>query len=155
MKKINLLILTVSLVISLKIYAQQKAGPGLKIVMEFVESNPKNSKTYECYNVYYKYDRTNEEEPALDYTISISLTGIPDSKQLEWIANPKMLKTVKITTFRLGKKEREYLLQNASLLSYSDSLNEIEGEETGSQFYDLLISAEQIYINSIKIKKTK
>ncbi|MEG2101052.1 MAG: hypothetical protein RRY99_06040 [Flavobacterium sp.] len=156
MKILQNLVLSAFMLTSIIINAQTKTNApkvnnGTKITLQFEDDN----KAYECNTIYYKRDKADAENKADDYDISASCYGTADSKILEWVANPKLLKNIKIIVTKGGKKDREFLLKNANLKTYSEASYKNETAGDIGATYDFTIEVEQITINGIAVKGTK
>ena len=153
MKKTKWIILGITLLFGLHSQAQTETISDAKILMQLEEQGQTNAKTYECQNFSFKYDRSNDVTLSNDYDMIISLFDIADDNLIKWIADPQMFKTIKITSFKSGKKDREYLLQNASVKSYLESIYYYKDSVDNNASSSLMIQAEQIKINGISVKK--
>ncbi|QSW87209.1 hypothetical protein J0383_12970 [Flavobacterium endoglycinae] len=153
MKTIKWLILGLTLLFALSINAQNKIK-GIRITMQFEDEA--NAKTYECNNSYfYKRDESVVDNKLNNYDMSLNCAGTPDQKQLEWFSNRNLKKSLKITIFKSGKKEREYLLKNASVVVFSESGYSTDESGNSSLLYDISLLADQVFIDGISMKETK
>nr|WP_294783865.1 hypothetical protein [uncultured Flavobacterium sp.] len=152
MKTIKWFILTSLLFAGLMVNAQQKADTGTKITMQFEDQ--KGGKTYNCSTVYYTKD-SGYENSTFSTDIQLTCYGLADNKILEWAANSKVLGSMKITIYESGKIQREYLLQNVSLIAFSEGKYQAEETIESNSTYNLSIGAEQIIINGVQMKYKK
>jgi len=154
MKTTKWLLLGLSILFALSINAQTKAAQGFKITMQF--EGETNAKTYECGSIVFsKIDESAINNKTVNYDMTLNCLGTPDQKQLEWFTNPNLKKSLKITVFRSGKKEREYLLKNTSVSQFSETAFSSAINENSPIIYDLALMADQIFIDGVQAKGAK
>ncbi len=153
MKTTKWLVLSLLLLFALSINTQNKTK-GIRITMQFEDEA--NAKTYECNNSYFfKRDESVVDNKLNNYDMSLNCIGTPDQKQLEWFSNPKLKKSLKITVFKLGKKEREYKLKNASVVIFSEGGYTTDESENSFLTYDISLLADQVSIDGVSMKGKK
>jgi len=150
MNTMNNFLLSLFFLATVPLTAQTKINSDAKITLEFEGS----SDIYECHNVYYQIvagKKTN-----YNYDITLNCNEIANKVYFKWAANPDVLKNIKITVSKSGKKQREYLLKNTTMKIFSEiGYVDEEAEPNDYGSYNLTLEAEQIIINGILMKPAK